>query len=305
MLAIYKKVASAIKRDWILLLMVLPVVLYFVIFRYGPMYGLIIAFQRYSPTQGFLGSQWVGLQWFKQFFNSIYFTRLLKNTIIISVYSIIFGFPFPIFFALLLNEVRSKYFKKIIQTVSYLPHFISTVVVVAIMKTLLSSQGGVVNELLGFLGVEKINFFLSSEWFRPLYIGSEIWQNYGWDSIIYLAALTGIDPNLYEAAFMDGSNRWKNIWHITLPSILPTIVILLILKLGRIMNVGFEKIILMYNPSTYSVADVISTYTYRRGILEADYSFGAAVGLFNAVINLVLLVTINKISKYISDVSLW
>ena len=305
MLITFKRAIKAAKKDWILLLMVLPVVLYFFIFRYLPMYGLVIAFQQYSPGKGLFGSPFVGLQWFEQFFTSIYFTRVLLNTLSISFFNIVFGFPFPILFALMLNEVRSRRIKKTIQTVSYLPHFISTVVVVAMMKTLLSTQGGAVSEIFLILGVEKVNFFLEPEWFRPLYIVSEIWQSYGWDSIIYLAALSSIDINLYEAAYIDGSGKWKNIWYITLPSILPTIVILLILKVGQIMTVGFEKIILMYNPSIYSVADVISTYTYRRGILDGNYSFGSAVGLFNAVINLILLLSINKISKRVSEVSLW
>jgi putative aldouronate transport system permease protein len=296
---------SLVRRDWMLLLMVAPVLLYFLVFRYLPMYGLVIAFQKYSTTRGILGSRWVGTLWFEQFFGSIYFSRLMINTLLISLLSVGIGFPIPIVFALMLNEVRQERLKRIIQTTSYLPHFISTVVVVSIMKTLLSLQDGVVNAILQGLGLERINFFLAPGWFRPLYIISEIWQTYGWSSIIYLAALSGIDPSLYEAAQIDGSSRWKNIWYITLPSIMPTIVILLILRLGQVMSVGFEKIILMYNPGTYSVADIISTYTYRRGILEADYSFGAAVGLFNAVIDLVLLLTVNRISKRLADISLW
>ena len=299
------RIGSALRRDWMLVLMVSPVLLYFLVFRYLPMYGLIIAFQKYSAARGFFHSRWVGTLWFEQFFNSIYFSRLLVNTLLISLLSVGIGFPIPIVFALMLNEVRSGKLKRVIQTTSYLPHFVSTVVVVSIMKTMLSLRGGVVNVVLERLGFERVNFFLSPSWFRPLYVASEVWQTYGWSSIIYLAALSGIDPALYEAAEMDGSNRWKNVWYITLPSIMGTIVILLILRLGQVMSVGFEKIILMYNPGTYSVADVISTYTYRRGILEADYSFGAAVGLFNAVIDLILLLTVNKISKRLADISLW
>ena len=300
-----KGISKAISRDWMLMLLIAPAAVYFLVFHYGPMYGLLIAFKRYYPSRGILGSPWVGLRWFKQFFQSVYFGRLLGNTLAISVYSIAFGFPIPIIFALLLNEVQHSGYKRVIQTASYLPHFISTVVVVAIMQMLLSMQDGVINELLYTLGFAKINFFMEPKWFRPLFVGSGIWQHYGWGSIIYLAAITGVDSSLYEAAYMDGSTRWKNIWYITLPCILPTIGILLILRIGHIMSVGFEKIILMYNERTYVVADVISTYTYRRGILNADYSFAAAVGMFNSVINLIVLVTANKVSRKVMEVSLW
>ena len=299
------KVIKSARKNGLLLLMTLPVIIYFVIFRYGPMYGMVIAFQKYSITKGILGSQWVGLYYFKQFFNSIYFGRLIRNTLLLSVYSIIFGFPFPIMFAFMLNEINNRFVKKTFQTISYLPYFISTVVVVSIMKMLLSLRGGAVNEILISFGREPINFFMSSNWFRPLYIISGIWQKYGWESIIYLAALSGIDPALYEAAQIDGSNKMQNIFYITLPSIAPTVIILLILRLGQVMNMGFEKILLMYSPSIYSTADVIQTFTYRRGVLDADYSFGAAVGVFNAVLNLIILLSVNKISKRISEVSLW
>lgn len=299
------RIARAVRRDWMLMLLLAPAVVYFVVFHYGPMYGVLIAFKRYYPSRGILGSPWVGLQWFRQFFRSVYFARLLRNTLLISVYSIAFGFPIPIFFALMLNEVPGRGYKRVVQTVSYLPHFISTVVVVAIMQMLLSMQDGVFNELLCKMGLEKINFFMEPRWFRPLYVGSGIWQQFGWNSIIYLAAISGVDPTLYEAAYMDGSTRWKNMWYITLPCILPTIGILLILRIGNLMSVGFEKIILMYNERTYVVADVISTFTYRRGILNADYSFGTAVGLFNSVVNLVVLVSANRISRRLTEVSLW
>jgi putative aldouronate transport system permease protein len=299
------RIARAVRRDWMLILLILPAVAYFVIFHYAPMYGLVIAFKRYYVSKGIWGSPWVGFQWFGQFFRSVYFTRLIGNTLAISVYSIVFGFPIPIVFALLLNEVRNDRYKRVIQTVSYLPHFISTVVVVAILQMLLSMQDGVINELLARMGGQKINFLMEPKWFRPLYVGSGIWQQYGWNSIIYLAAITGVDLSLYEAAHMDGSSRWQNIWHITLPCILPTIGTLLILRIGNIMSVGFEKIILMYNEKTFVTADVISTYTYRRGILNADYSFATAVGLFNSVINLVVLVTANRMSRKLTEVSLW
>ena len=229
----------------------------------------------------------------------------MRNTVLLSLYSILFGFPFPILFAFMLNEINNRFLKKTFQTISYLPYFISTVVVVSIMKMLLSLRGGAINEIIIYFGKEPINFFMSSAWFRPLYIISGIWQKYGWESIIYLAALSGIDPAIYEAAQIDGSSKMQNIIYITLPSIAPTIIILLILRLGQVMNMGFEKIILMYSPSIYSVSDVIQTFTYRRGVLDADYSFGAAVGVFNAVLNLVILLSVNKISKKISEVSLW
>jgi len=292
-------------RDGLLILLCIPPIVYFIVFDYFPMYGVLIAFKRYMPAAGIWGSPWVGFQWFEQFFGSIFFKRLITNTLTISGLSLIIGFPIPIIFALLLNELKFPKFKRVVQTISYLPHFISTVVVVAIMQTLLSMQDGVINELIFRLSGQKINFFMEPSWFRPLYIGSGIWQSFGWSSIIYIAAISGIDPTLYEAGAIDGTNRWHNIIYITLPSILPTIGILLILRLGQMMSVGFEKIILMYNERTYSVADVISTYTYRRGILNADYSFSAAVGLFNSVINLILLVTFNKVSRKVMEVSLW
>ena len=292
-------------RDGLLILLCLPAIAYFIVFDYFPMYGILIAFKRYMPSAGIWGSPWVGFQWFEQFFGSIFIKRLIVNTLMISSLNLLVGFPIPIIFALLLNELRVPRFKRVVQTISYLPHFISTVVVVAIMQTLLSMQNGVVNEMIYRLGGQRINFFMEPSWFRPLYIGSGVWQSYGWSSIIYIAAIAGIDPTLYEAGAIDGTNRWHNIIYITLPGILPTIGILLILRLGQMMSVGFEKIILMYNERTYSVADVISTYTYRRGILNADYSFASAVGLFNSVINLTLLVFFNNVSKKVMEVSLW
>jgi putative aldouronate transport system permease protein len=296
---------KAVVRDRILVLMVVPVIAYYLVFHYYPMYGVIIAFKRFSATKGILRSEWAGLRYFEQFFRSVYFGRLLKNTVLISVYQLIFGFPVPILFALALNELKPNLFKRTVQTVSYLPHFISVVVVVGMLINFLSPQDGVVNMVLRKLGREPINFMIEPRYFRPLFIGSNIWQSFGWNSIIYLAALSSIDAELYEAARIDGANRFRQIRHITIPGLLPTIVILLILAVGSIMNVGFEKIILMYNPTTYSTADVISTYTYRRGIVEAQYSFGAAVGLFNALINFALLLSVNRISRGVSEISLW
>jgi putative aldouronate transport system permease protein len=294
-----------IRRDKYLLLMIVPVVVYYVIFHYIPMYGITIAFKNYSVSKGILGSEWLGFKWFEQFFHSFFFLRILKNTLLISIYGLIFGFWVPIAFALMLNELKDGAFKRFAQTVSYLPHFISVVVVVGMMVMFLSPSNGIVNQLLNQFGLESINFFNDTSWFRPLYVGSDIWQSFGWNSIIYLAAITGINSQLYEAARCDGANRWQQMIHVTLPGIKPTIVILLILSVGNIMNVGFEKILLMYNPSTYEVSDVISTYVYRRGILAADYSYGAAVGLFNSVINFILLLSVNFLSRKVNQVSLW
>lgn len=300
-----KNLKRNIKKDRYLLLLVAPVLIYFFVFNYIPMYGAIIAFKDFTPGNTILSSQWVGIRWFKEFFRSIYFGRLIKNTLVLSLMNLAFNFPIPIIFALLLNEVRRENLKRVVQTVSYLPHFISLVVMVGIMSNFLSPTDGIINNLLVKMGMEPVNFMGEPEWFRPLYIGSGVWQNFGWNSIIYMATLSSIDPHLYEAARIDGCNRWNEMRHITLPSLAPTAVMLLILALGNLMNVGFEKIILMYSPATYDVADVISTYVYRRGILSAQYSFGAAVGLFNSVINFLLLLTVNKLSRRYTQIGLW
>lgn len=288
-----------------LLLLLLPGLIFYAVFQYGPMYGILMAFKNYRGSSSIWAAEWVGLQWFEEFFNSFYFWRLLRNTLLISLYNLIFGFPIPIIFALILSETRNAHFRKIVQTVSYLPHFISVVVVVGMLHIMLSTTNGVVNNLIRASGGQSINFMGESEWFRPLYIGSGIWQSFGWNSIIYLAALTGIDPALYEAAYMDGANRLQKVLHVSLPGIMPTMVILLIMQLGRTMSVGYEKIILMYTPATYEVADVISTYVYRRGIVNGQFSFSTAVGLFNSVVNMALLVAVNALSRRINDVSLW
>jgi len=269
------------------------------------MFGIYFAFTDFRPGQLF-NSRWVGLRWFEDFFNSIYFTRIVSNTVILSSLTLIFSFPFPIIFALLLNEVRQKHMglKRVVQTISYLPHFISVVVIVGMLVNFFSPNG-IVNMILAGFGINFINFMGRPEWFRPLYIGSQIWSSFGWDSIIYIAAITAIDPQLYESAAIDGANRLQMALKITLPGISTTIIILLILNMGRLMSVGFEKIILMYNPSIYETADVISTFVYRRGIVEGRYAFGISVDLFNSVINFILVFTANKISKKISSISLW
>jgi putative aldouronate transport system permease protein len=301
---IFRNAVKVLNRDKYLLLLILPIIVYYIIFHYIPMYGVIIAFKNFKPLKGILGSAWVGFDYFLQFFNSAYFYRILKNTVLISLYSLLWGFPVPILFALLLNELREGLFKRAVQTISYLPHFIS-IVVIAGMITSFTSLSGIINTLIGLFGIKPINFLSESEWFRTIYVSSGVWQSFGWNSIIYLAAIAGIDPQLYEAAEMDGANRWQKMRHITLPGILPTVIILLILNIGNLMDVGFEKINLLYNPATYETADVISTFVYRQGIQQANYSYSTAIGLFNNVINLILLVIVNRLSRKLTETSLW
>ena len=296
---------KSLRRDRQLVFMLIPVVIFFAVFSYYPLYGILIAFKDYSISKGILGSPWAGLRYFRQFFLSPYFGRLLRNTVLISVYSLLWGFPVPIIFALLLNEFKDGKFKRLIQTVSYLPHFISLVVICGILIDIFSPQGGVVNALLYSLTGKRINFFGEPEWFRAMYVGSGVWQEFGWNSIIYLAAITGINPDLYEAARIDGAGRLRQIWHVTLPGIKPTILTLLILNLGNIMSVGYEKIILLYSPTTYETADVISTYVYRTGLLSQQYSYAGAVGLFNSVINIAILVLCNFVGKKLFGVGIW
>ena len=291
-----------LRRNRHVYLMLLPVLLYYLVFHYGPMYGALIAFQDFNPVKGILGSRWVGLQNFQDFFTGVYFGRLIFNTIAINVLDLVFGFPAPIILALLINELRWNPFKRFVQTVTYLPHFISVVVVVGMMVDFLA-RDGLANQLLATS--EPVAYLQQPEWFRQLFVGSGIWQHVGWGSIVYLAAIATIDPQLYDAAKVDGADRFRQIWHITLPGILPTIMILLILRMGSMMTVGYEKIILMYNPLTYETADVISTYVYRRGILQADFSFSAAVGLFNSIINFGLLLAANRLSRRLTGHSLW
>lgn len=287
-----------------LYLMMLPVVAYYLIFHYTPMYGAVIAFKDYTPIKGILGSDWVGLKHFIDFFDSYYFWRILKNTLLISLYSLLFEFPMPILLALLINEVRQRRFKRVVQTITYMPYFISLVVICGII-TDFTNADGLINRLFMWLGYDGQAMLQKPELFRPIYILSEIWQRIGWESIIYIAALTSIDQEQYEAARIDGANRLKQMFYITLPGILPTITIMLILRMGNLLNVGFEKIILLYNPVTYETADVISSFVYRKGLLEFGWSYSSAVGLFNSVINLILLVTANYISRRVSNNSLW
>ena len=300
-----QRIQKHIARNWQYYLLCLPALLYVFIFCYGPMYGIQIAFRDYKVKDGISGSEWVGLDWFIRFFQLPNCWNLIKNTIGISVYQLVAGFPLPIILALLINQCPGVKFKKVVQTVTYAPHFISVVVVVGMLEAMLDTSDGVVNNLIRANGGSPINFFGDPRYFRPLYVGSGIWQSFGWNSIIYLAALTNADPALYEAARIDGANRWQQTVHISIPCILPTMIILLIMQLGNTMSVGYEKIILMYEPSTYEVADVISTYVYRRGIEGGQFSFATAVGLFNSVINLVLLISVNALSRRLSEVSLW
>lgn len=298
-------VVKRLKEDKYLLLLFVPVIVYYVIFHYVPMYGAIIAFKNFRPALGILDSKWAGFDYFSQFFNSIYFWRLIRNTVLLNVYSLVWGFPAPIIFALLLNEFRDRWFKRLAQTISYLPHFISIVVIVGMISMFTSIYGGIVNKFIGLFGIDPINFLGDPAYFRTIFVSSGIWQGFGWGSIIYLAALAGINPHLYEAASIDGANRWKKMIYITLPGLMPTIIILLILNIGNLMDVGFEKVWLLSSPATYETSDIIATFVYRRGVTGAEYSYGAAVNLFNNVINLILLVTFNYISRKVSDTSLW
>ncbi|MGP0586216.1 ABC transporter permease [Paenibacillus timonensis] len=287
-----------------LYLMMIPVIAYYVIFHYGPMYGAIIAFKDFTPIKGILGSDWVGLKHFEDFFGSYYFLRVLKNTILISLYTLVFEFPAPILLALLINEVRRRYFKRVVQTITYMPYFISLVVICGII-TDFTNADGLINRLFMLLGYDGQAMLQKPELFRPIYVLSEIWQRIGWESIIYIAALMSIDLEQYEAARMDGASRLKQMIYITLPGLLPVITIMFILRMGNLLNVGFEKIILLYNPVTYETADVISSFVYRKGLLEFGWSYSSAVGLFNSVINLALLVSANYISRKVNENSLW
>lgn len=293
-----------IKRNYMIYLMLLPVLIYFLAFHYGPMYGAQIAFRDYEHTKGIWGSDWVGLKHFMSFFSSYYFMRLLKNTLWLSILDIAFGFPAPIILALMLNEMRNAKFKRLTQTISYLPHFISTVVICGMIIDFTSTEG-LINQLIENLGGESIPFLSMAQYFRTIYISTNVWQSVGWNSIIYLAAISNIDQQLYESATIDGAGRLRQILNITIPGILPIVTIMLILRLGSIMSMGNEKILLLYSPSTYSTADVISTFVYRKGLLEGNYSYSTAVGLFNSVINFLMLISVNKISRKISENSLW
>ena len=285
-------------------ILVVPVILFYILFCYKPMYGILIAFKDFSPAAGILGSDWVGLQHFKDFFDSYYFGRILKNTLVISLSSIILGFPAPIIFALLLNEIKNQKFKRVTQTISYMPHFISIVVICGMINMFVSDKG-IITYILTLFGGEKASMLTNPDYFVPIYVLSGIWQELGWGIIIYLSALSGVDQQLYEAAKLDGANRWQQMLHVTLPGIAGTIIIMLLLRMGSVMSVGYEKIILLYNPGIYETADVISTFVYRKGLLEYEWSYSAAVGIFNSVINFLIVMIFNKVSKKVTEISLW
>lgn len=297
-----------IKKDWkrnrSLYMLLIPVILFYVLFHYKPMYGAIIAFQNYTPAAGITGSEWVGFENFIRFFTSPYFWRLIRNTLSLSLYGLVIGFPMPIILALMLNEVSHNKFKKTIQTITYLPHFISLVVVCGMIVNFTISTG-LINDIIVFFGGDRSALLQRPELYRTIYIISDIWQGIGWGSIIYLSALAGVDTQLYEAAMIDGAGKWKQLFNVTLPSIAPIIIVMLILRIGSLMSLGYEKTILLYNPSTYETADIISSYIYRSGLLERNWSYSTAVGIFNSVINFGLLVLANWTSKRFSDTSLW
>lgn len=286
-------------------LMVIPVLLYYIIFCYKPMYGAVIAFQDYSVADGIMGSPWVGMKHFKDFVMEPDFWRLIKNTLAISIYGLIFGFPAPIIFALLLNEIRQKKFKRLVQTASYLPHFISIVVICGMISNFVARDGFISILFARITGREPVAMLSNKAYYLPIYIISNIWQGMGWDAIIYIAALAGVDASLYEAASIDGAGKWKQLLHVTLPSIIPTIIIMFILRIGSVLNVGYEKTLLLYNPLIYERADIISTYTYRLAFSGQQWSYTTAIGLFNSVINFMLVVIVNKICDKVNGTSLW
>jgi putative aldouronate transport system permease protein len=285
--------------------MLLPGFLMFLIFNYFPMYGITMAFQDFKPSLGFFRSPFIGLKHFERLISDPYFPKLLRNTILLGVYSLFFGFPAPILLALLFNEIKHTTYKRVTQTISYMPHFLSTVIVVGILRDMATMNDGIINMVIQNLGGQKINFFSTASWFRTLYIGSGIWQGVGFSSIIYLAAISGVNPELYESAVIDGASRTKQAVYITLPSILPTIVILFIFSVGGVLGNDFQKILLMYTPATYSTSDVISTYVYRSGIEGASQSYSAAVGLFMSLVSLLLLSATNSLSRKVGETSLW
>lgn len=299
------KIKDHLRRHWQIYLMLLPTIIWLLTFLYKPMYGLQIAFKDYSLFRGVSGSPWVGLEHFNTLFDNQQFYRAVKNTFVISLYSLIFGFPVPILLALMFNEILHQGFRKTAQTIVYLPHFISSVIIAGIVITAFAPTSGIVNSVIEYFGFDAVYFLTRPEWFRPIFIGSNIWQEAGFSSIVFLAAIAGVSPTLYESAVVDGASRWQMMWKITLPSIMPTIVIMLIIRIGNILEVGFEMIILLYQPATYQTADVINTFIYRQGIQTGQYDLAAAAGLFNAVVAFVLVIAANALAKRYSNTSLW
>ena len=298
-------VGDHFRREWQIYVLLAPTIIWFLVFLYKPMYGLQIAFKDYSVFRGIQGSPWVGLEHFYTLFESDQFLRALSNTIKLSALSLLVGFPAPIILALMFNEILNQTYKKTAQTIVYLPHFISSVIIAGIIITAFSPSAGIVNTVLGWFGIEPIYFLTKPEWFRPIFIGSGIWQEAGFSSIVFLAAIAGVNPSLYESAVVDGASRWQMMWKITIPSILPTIIIMLIIRIGNLLEVSFEMIILLYQPATYSTADVVNTYIYRNGLQGGQYDLAAAAGFFNAVMAFILVMTANTISKRFSRTSLW
>lgn len=299
-----KSILRRLLSSWQLYVLIAPATIYYLICHYWPLYGLQIAFKNYKPKLGIAGSPWVGFQHFTRFITGPNFSSLLQNTLSISLSNLIIGFPIPIILALTINEIRGKRYKKFVQTVSYAPHFISTVVMVSMLTIFLNVNTGIINKLAGVFGVGPHDFLGTAEWFTAIYVVSDIWQSMGWNSIVFLAALSGIDTSLTEAAMVDGASRMQRIWHINLPSILPTVMIMFILNSGKVMSVGYEKAYLMQNALNLSRSEIISTYVYKVGLINTQYSFSAAVGLFNSFCNVVLMVLVNFISKKVSDVGL-
>ncbi|WP_420110660.1 ABC transporter permease [Pseudactinotalea sp.] len=296
---------ASIRRRWQLYLLVIPPLLYFLMFKYVPMGNAVIAFKHYNIIAGIWASEWAGFEYFERFFNNPMFTTVVSNTFLLSLYALIASFPIPIILALALNEVRGRLFKRTVQMVTYAPYFISTVIVVSMAILILSPRIGLASDVLGFFGVPPTDWLAKPDFFRHVYVWTEVWQTAGYSAVIYLAALAGVDPGLYEAAKVDGANRLQKIWHVDLPSIMPTIVVVLILSVGSIMAVGFEKAFLLQNPLNLSQSEIIATYTYKLGILNADFSLATAVGLFNSVINLALLLGVNAVSKRVTGNGLW
>lgn len=298
------RVVRDFRRNYLIYLMLLPVVVYYLVFQYGPLYGIQIAFKNFSAGLGIWNSPWAGFQHFEDFFTSHFFVRTTRNTVMLGLYDLIFVFPSSIILALMLNEVRNQIFKRTVQSITYIPHFISIIVIAGMILDFLATDG-LINQLIEYFGGTAIPFMRLPEWFRTVYITSAIWQGVGWGSIIYLAAISNIDPSLYDAAKVDGASRWRQAFHITLPGIMPTVIILFILRIGSFMALQDEKILLLYNSMTYETADVIGTYVYRKGILEANYSYSTAVGLFNSMINFTLLLAANYLSKKFTETKLW
>lgn len=294
-----------LRREWQIYAMLVPTIIWFLVFLYKPMYGLQIAFKDYSIFRGVANSPWVGLEHFHTLFSNDQFIRAVKNTITISFYNLVFGFPAPIILALMFNEVLNATYKRSAQTIVYLPHFISSVIIAGIVITAFSPTAGIINTLLGWFGLDPVYFLTKPEWFRPIFVGTGIWQEAGFGSIVFLAAIAGVNPSLYESAVVDGANRWQMMWKITIPSILPTILIMLIIRIGSVMEVSFELVILLYQPSTYETADVVNTWVYRQGLQSGQYDLAAAAGLFNAVVAFVLVMTANTLSRRFSRTSLW